>query len=91
MDVFEESPPMSTYLVAFTVSDFESITNKNLSIWSRPNAINDAQDSLKIASKSLDLMENIFGINYILPKMDLIAAPDAEIGGMENWGLIAFK
>lgn len=77
-DIYEESVPMSTYLVAFVVSDFEAIHNihKNFSVWARPNAIEDAKIALDFGEKTLNFLENYTAIEYPLPKVDLIALPD---------------
>ena len=92
MDIFEESPLMSSYLVAFVISDFKSLSeNKNFSIWTRPNAIETAKHSLTAATKLLKILEDITGIDYSLPKMDLVAVPDFKAGAMENWGLVTFR
>ena len=84
---------MSSYLVAFVVSDFRFLTNadKNVSVWTRPNAIENAQFSLVAATKLLKLLEEFTGIPYTLPKMDLVAIPDFKAGAMENWGLVTFR
>ena len=57
-DTFAESVPMSTYLVAFVVSDFEHLSEGTFSVWAR-------SDSLNQVSFLLLLGINIF---YILPK-----------------------
>ena len=35
--------------------------------------------------------EEEFGIEYPLPKLDLIAIPDFVTGAMEQWGLITYR
>ncbi|KAJ8982959.1 hypothetical protein NQ317_005276 [Molorchus minor] len=90
-DHFEESLPMSTYLVAFVVSDFESISNGNFSIWARKSALGQAHYSLKIGPAILKYYEEFFGIDYPLPKLDMVAIPDFSAGAMENWGLITYR
>ncbi|KAJ8959933.1 hypothetical protein NQ314_006136 [Rhamnusium bicolor] len=92
-DIYEESLPMSTYLIAFVVSDFECITdsNSNVSIWARRSALSQAQYGLKIGPKILKYYEEFFGIKYPLPKLDMVAIPDFSAGAMENWGLITYR
>lgn len=90
-DIYEESVPMSTYLVAFVVCDFVSQTNGILTVWTRPDAINSAAYALEVGPKVLNFLENFFGIKYPLPKMDMIAMPDFAAGAMENWGIIIYR
>lgn len=93
---FTESVPMSTYLVAFVVSNFEnnSVTTKNnviISIWSRSDVFNQTSYALTIADKLLTYYEELFKIDFPLPKIDLVAIPDFSSGAMENWGLITYR
>lgn len=90
-DHFQESVPMSTYLVAFIISDFEHITNGTFSVWSRKSAIAQSEYSLKIGPAILKFYEQFFQINFPLPKMDMVALPDFAAGAMENWGLITYR
>lgn len=84
---------MSSYLVAFIVSDFAYLSNENenFKVWSRPNAIEFAKNALDIGQKALSFLEKYTGINYPIPKMDLAAIPDFAAGAMENWGLVTFR
>uniref|UniRef100_A0A7M4EAC9 Aminopeptidase n=1 Tax=Crocodylus porosus TaxID=8502 RepID=A0A7M4EAC9_CROPO len=85
-DHFDVSVKMSTYLVAFMVSDFKSI-----SIYAVPDKINQADYALDAAVKLLDFYEDYFSIPYPLPKQDLAAIPDFQSGAMENWGLTTYR
>lgn len=92
-DHYERSVPMSTYLVAFVVSDFDVQKSEDgtFRVWARHEAINQSQYSLKIGPKILKCYEDYFKIKYPLPKMDMIALPDFSAGAMENWGLITYR
>lgn len=84
---------MSSYLVAFIVSDYESIENEsgNFSIWARANAIEHAAYSLSIGPQILDFLGTYTNVSYSLPKMDMAAIPDFSAGAMENWGLVTYR
>ncbi|XP_063619786.1 aminopeptidase N-like [Cydia splendana] len=97
---FERSVNMSTYLVAYIVSDFKSVETtyiskdnitKPIRVWTRPELINKASYALTITPKLLEYYEEVFGLPYVLDKLDLIAIPDFSSGAMENWGLITFR
>lgn len=95
-DHFNTSVPMSTYLVAFLVSDFSSnkVTTQNgvlYRTWAREAAMDQANYSLGIGSKVLTFFEDYFNIPYPLPKQDMVAIPDFAAGAMENWGLITYR
>nr|CAD7454244.1 unnamed protein product [Timema tahoe] len=90
-DHYGLSLPMSTYLVAFVVSDFAHKTDGNFSVWAREEALQQAQYSLEIGPKILKYFEDYFEIKFPLPKIDMIALPDFAAGAMENWGLIAYR
>ncbi|KAL6628860.1 peptidase family M1-domain-containing protein [Neocallimastix sp. 'constans'] len=93
--IFANSVKMSTYLVAFMVSKFQSISDKyndiDVSIYVIPDQIEDVKYSLKVAIKLLEFYENLLKIPYPLPKLDLVGVPNLVFGGMENWGLINFR
>ncbi|XP_039289965.1 aminopeptidase N isoform X2 [Nilaparvata lugens] len=90
-DHFKESVPMSTYLVAFTVSDFEKMTDGRFSVFARHDALAQAHYSLEIGPKILKHYEQYYNIEFPLPKLDMIALPDFSAGAMENWGLITYR
>ncbi|XP_022127003.2 aminopeptidase N isoform X1 [Pieris rapae] len=97
---FERSVNMSTYLVAYVLSDFSYVeTNytgkdnklKPIRVWTQPGLIHKANYALTITPKLLAFYEEVFGVPYALDKLDLIAIPDFSSGAMENWGLITFR
>ncbi|XP_032070240.1 endoplasmic reticulum aminopeptidase 1 [Thamnophis elegans] len=95
-DQFDISVKMSTYLVAFIISDFESVTKMTLrgikvSVYAVPHKIKQAEYALDAAVTLLDFYEGYFGIAYPLPKQDLVAIPDFQSGAMENWGLTTYR
>ncbi|KAG5305888.1 AMPN Aminopeptidase, partial [Pseudoatta argentina] len=92
-DHYERSVPMSTYLVAFIVFDFDVRKSKDgdFRVWARHDAIAQTEYSLSIGPKMLKFYEDYFKIKYPLPKMDIAALPDFEAGAMENWGLMMFR
>lgn len=95
-DKFEETKNMSSYLIAFVVSDFAYAENtaRNFKIWARKDAIKEGQAkySLDVGPPILHAMEEfLLGEKYQLPKMDEVAVPDFSAGAMENWGLVTYR
>uniref|UniRef100_A0A3Q0SW09 Leucyl/cystinyl aminopeptidase n=1 Tax=Amphilophus citrinellus TaxID=61819 RepID=A0A3Q0SW09_AMPCI len=95
-DEFEKtSVNMSTYLVAFIVANFTSLTKNvsgtQVSVYSVPEKKEHSDYALDTASKLLEFYNTFFDINYPLKKLDLVAIPDFLAGAMENWGLITFR
>ncbi|XP_063593106.1 aminopeptidase N-like [Penaeus indicus] len=95
-DRYEKSVPMSTYLVAFIVSDYVQINSTMndrvaFRVWARQEAIDQAEYANEVGPKILGFFEDYFNLSYPLPKMDMIALTDFSAGAMENWGLITYR
>ncbi|XP_070763184.1 alanyl (membrane) aminopeptidase-like b [Enoplosus armatus] len=94
---FHPTPKMSTYLFAFTVSEFTSVPSPHgrveISTFARPDAIaaRHAEYAANITGKILEFYESYFGINYQQKTLDQIALPDLNPAAMENWGLITYQ
>ncbi|XP_058986516.1 aminopeptidase N-like [Musca domestica] len=95
--VFEESVPMSTYLVAYTVNDFKYKESKVegsdvvFRTWARGDYINQCDYAAEVGPNVLKYYEEVFGIPFPLKKVDEIAIPDFSAGAMENWGLVTYR
>ncbi|KAL4067568.1 leucyl aminopeptidase [Scleroderma citrinum] len=95
---FMSTPPMSTYLVAYANGQFAYLESsyksplsgvvRPLRVYSTPDVIHQAKYALEIKAKVLPYYEQIFDIEYPLPKLDTLVAHDFDAGAMENWGLI---
>lgn len=94
-DAFVITPLMSTYLVAFIVSDFKELSlnddHHQYRIWVKGEALTQATYSLSVSPGIIEFMENFTSINYKFPKLDQAAVPDFSAGAMENWGLVTYR
>ncbi|KAG9049074.1 Aminopeptidase 2 mitochondrial [Tulasnella sp. UAMH 9824] len=95
---FERTPLMSTYLLGFANGHFEYLESSYssplsgrkipLRIYTTPDIVHQGQFSLDVTAKVMPIYEQVFQIEYPLPKLDLLAAHDFDGFAMENWGLI---
>lgn len=83
---------MSTYLVAFIVSEFSirENTQKTFNVYARPKAYAQTEYSFDVGIKLLAKFDELFDYKYSsvpqITKMSLAALPDFSAGAMENWG-----
>ena len=113
-DTYKPTPVMSTYTLAWTVNEYESMKSSSArgvkfeafyeeaymypcslypsSCDSPAENVSIMQHPADVGAKMLDHFEQkVFGINYNLPKMDIIAVEQFAFGAMENWGMMTFK
>ena len=93
---FDRTPIMSTYLVFFGVGDFEFIEDEVngtiLRLVASPGkASENGEFGLSFGKKTLQYCEDYYGIDYPLPKLDMIGTPAFGHGAMENWGAMLFR
>ncbi|VDB85600.1 unnamed protein product [Peniophora sp. CBMAI 1063] len=96
--VFQTTPPMSTYIVAYANGPFQFIEGsytspiskeeKPVRVWTTADLIGNARYTLDVASRALPAYEALFELEMPLPKMDILAISESDVGAMENWGLI---
>lgn len=90
---------MSTYLVAFLVSEFSGVTstvaNRPLGVYTRPEAVNQTDYALEMGRRTVDELGDYLYYDYYSTnthiKLDHIALPDFRAGAMENWGLVKYR
>ncbi|KAK0064996.1 aminopeptidase N, partial [Biomphalaria pfeifferi] len=73
-DVFAQTKKMSTYLLAFVVSDFSYIETTTTDgvlcrAWARQEQVSSTAYALNITIKGLAFFEDLFGVSFPLPKL----------------------
>ncbi|XP_023340452.1 puromycin-sensitive aminopeptidase-like protein isoform X2 [Eurytemora carolleeae] len=90
IDVFQNSEKMSVYLFALAITDFVSTNiTQDVAVWSslEDKLEGRADYSADIGPRVLDFYGEYFGVEYSLPKMDLVVEEQKDLVAMENWGL----
>ncbi|CAA3003859.1 aminopeptidase M1 [Olea europaea subsp. europaea] len=93
---YQESPIMSTYLVAVVVGLFDYVEDHTpdgitVRVYCQIGKVNQGKFALDVAVKTLGLYKKYFAVPYSLPKLDMIAIPDFAAGAMENYGLVTYR
>ena len=93
---FEETPPLSTYLVALAVGPLQAsrpikVGRTPIRVWHAPGKRRLTAFALEAGRASLARLERYFGLPYPYAKLDLVAVPDFEFGAMENAGAVFFR
>ncbi|KAL3422673.1 aminopeptidase 2 [Phlyctema vagabunda] len=91
---FNTTPVMTVYLVCFAIGDLQMVETNSFRVPIRVYAAKDKNIEhgryfLEHASKTLDVFEKMFDIDYPLPKLDMLAV-SGQLGAMENWGLVTY-
>ena len=91
---FEQSPKMSTYLLFFSLGDFDRATTKlgdtEVGVVTQTGLVDQAKFALDSSADVLREYNDYFGVKFPLPKLDNVASPGSSqfFGAMENWGAI---
>ncbi|MFC5576507.1 M1 family metallopeptidase [Lysobacter niabensis] len=91
---FAPSPKMSTYLLFFSLGDFDRATARlgetEIGVVTQAGAIDQAKFALDSSVDVLREYNEYFDTPYPLPKLDNVASPGSSqfFGAMENWGAI---
>ncbi|KAL0013197.1 hypothetical protein SO802_000266 [Lithocarpus litseifolius] len=93
---YQESPIMSTYLVAIVVGLFDYVEHLTsygvkVRVYCQVGKVNQAKVALGVAVRTLELYKDYFELPYSLPKLDMVAILDFAFEAMENYGLVTFR
>ena len=92
---FDRTPIMSTYLVAYVVGEFDYIEDHSadgilVRVYTPVGKKDQGRFGLHVATKILPYFKEYFGVEYPLPKMDLVAVPDFLCGLFHFYIMIHF-
>jgi puromycin-sensitive aminopeptidase len=94
---FAETPPLSTYLVAFLVGPFEGtdvIHTKSgvpVRVWLPSGLANEGEYARDAHRRAVEWLEAYTGIAYPYDKAEGVGVPDFPAGAMENPGAITYR
>ncbi|XP_042880569.1 aminopeptidase N-like [Penaeus japonicus] len=93
IDRFNTTVPMSTYQVAFVVSELEYLNctlqrDVQIRVWARPEFLANTAYAQTLVPHLFKYLEDYLGIPYPLPKLDIVTLPSAFPIAFEAWGLI---
>jgi aminopeptidase N len=92
---FSTSPKMSTYLVALAIGDWQclerTVDGTPIRVCAEPDKKQYGQFALEAAAQSVHFYNQWYGIKYPFGKLDMLAIPDYEWGGMENTASIFYR
>ena len=93
--VFSTSPRMSTYLVALAIGDWQcrgrTVDGVPIRVCAVPEKKDETGFALDVAAHSIQFYDQWYGIKYPFGKLDMLAIPDYEWGGMENTASIFYR
>lgn len=94
---FDDTVPMQSYLLAFIISDYDYASNDDRiveqRVYARPEAVEGGEVDFAVSAVGpiLEKMQEHFGVDFPLPKMDHALIADYIWGAMENFGLITYQ
>ncbi|KAI0811123.1 leucyl aminopeptidase [Irpex lacteus] len=94
---FQTTPLISTYIVAYANGPFVYLEDsyksplsgkvRPLRLYATKDNVHQTQFALEVKKNVMPLYEQMFDIEYPLPKLDTLVVTEFD-GAMENWGLI---
>ena len=97
LHAFNETKPLSTYLIAFAAGPWEkassTVSGRTMSVYVRKSRIKEADvdTMLMLNQRAVSWMEQYFNFPYPFEKIDFVLAPAFPFGGMEHPGAIFYN
>jgi aminopeptidase N len=92
---FSTTPKMSTYLLALAIGDWQclgrTVDGVPIRVCATPEKKESGKFALEAAAQSIHFYNQWYGIKYPFEKLDMLAIPDYEWGGMENTAAIFYR
>lgn len=95
---FEDTPPISTYLIAFAAGPFTTVSGPPAAghaqrIFARKSKVGDLQSEavFSMHAESVRWLERYFDQPYPFGKLDSVVIPGFPYGGMEHAGAIFYR
>lgn len=94
---------MSTYLIAFVISNFEGHEENNVGIYASSQLMNKTEYGLTTGQKIVKALSDYLNLDYFkyMEKLDFVSIPDFDAGkidylaqmiwAMENYGLVTYR
>ncbi|WP_434037462.1 M1 family metallopeptidase [Formosa sp. 4Alg 33] len=93
--IFDTSNVMSTYLFSFVAGEFDEVVRDNHRFLYREHDSLKIKESLdpifELHKKSFDFLEGYTNYDFPFKKLDFVAIPFFQFGGMEHVGAIQYK
>lgn len=94
LDIYQETPIMSTYLLSFIVSDFKPIRNTKemFNIWGVQDLVKYGYSVQYAAFEYYEALKSfVKSTPNLFKKLDLISLPNFDTSSVESWGLFFFQ
>ncbi|XP_063675097.1 endoplasmic reticulum aminopeptidase 2-like isoform X4 [Bolinopsis microptera] len=93
---FERTPEMSTYITAMIITNYRDIkgTTKSgipVKLYGSHEKLQTSRRMLDTTIKTIDFLEEYFGVEYPMSKLDVVPVRRFGVAAMENWGLITAR
>lgn len=92
---FQTAPLISTYIIAYANGPFVYLEDsyksplsgkvRPLRLYATKDVVHQGKFALDVKKKVMPLYEQVFDIEYPLPKLDTLVATDFDASAMENW------
>lgn len=88
-NTFEITPKISTYLVAFAVCDYASVSYPRGHIYTRASYTDHVKFTASVLNSIIEAIENYLKVKLLVSKLDIIFVRQMyNVDGMENVGLV---